>query len=146
MHSLFLFPSPRNPAFKLYWRKGWGRGVGTWNNGLAFSAQVLNQRPISDSWVNWPGQPPPGEISLLAPSNQMQKVGGMTEMKCTLSELKAFAQFKSVSYPSVQSILLFDSCHLILEDFSQGGGEDSSKARQVGGRRVYTGRYHRLPS
>lgn len=30
-------------------------------------------------------------------------------------------------------MLLFDSCHLILEDFSQGGGGDSSKAREAEG-------------
>lgn len=52
------------------------------------------------------------------------------------SELKAFAQFKSGSCPSVQSMLLFDSCHLILEDFSQGGGGDSPKGREAGARRV----------
>lgn len=52
-------------------------------------------------------------------------------MKCTGSELRAFAQFKSGSRPSVQSTSLFDSRHLILEDISQDGGGDSSKARQA---------------
>lgn len=52
-------------------------------------------------------------------------------MRSTASELVSFAQFRSGSHPRVQSTSVFDSRHLILDDFSQGGGGDSSKARQV---------------
>lgn len=67
-------------------------------------------------------------------------------MRSTAFELVSFAQFKSGSHPSVQSTLVFASHHLILEDFSKGGGRDSSKARQVEVEGFYMSKYPRFPS
>lgn len=80
-----------------------------------------------------PGQAPRGRLLNLLPATRGRDREGWQEGKCTRSELRAFAQFKSGSRPSVQSTSLFDSCHLILEDFSRGGGGESSKARKAGG-------------
>lgn len=102
-----------------------GRGDSSWNNGLPLSAPFPDQSPT--------GQPPRGDCLTCSPRQDAETGEGWQEVKCARSELTAFAQFKSGSRPSVQSTSLFDSCHLILEDFSQGGGGESSETREAGG-------------
>lgn len=102
-----------------------GRGDSSWNNGLPLSAPFPDQSPT--------GQPPRGDCLTCSPRQDAETGEGWQEVKCARSELTALAQFKSGSRPSVQSTSLFDSCHLILEDFSQGGGGESSETREAGG-------------
>lgn len=104
--------------------------------GCLYLPRSQTRAPFSDSWANCL-RPRPSllrRLPYLLPASRCRGGMGWQEVKCTRSELKAFAQFKSGSRPGVQSTSLFDSCHLILEDFSQGGGGESSKARETGGR------------